>query len=102
MTAAKKDLTAAKKRPDSSLDAKQDKITVKHDGWEADCRGGTVQDMLDWTALKADAEGMSAVGLAARLIEDIRSPDGQPALPEHSPSGLVVAVLRQHPFFVAG
>ena len=75
---------------------------MKHDGWEADCKGGTVQDMLDLTG---DSDSVSQtnvayLGVAARLIEAIRDPDGEAQEADAAPAALVVAVLKQHPFFL--
>ena len=53
-------------------------VTVTHDGWEADCKDGTVQDMLDVTANPENIAltNTAYLGAAARMIETIRDPDG--------------------------
>ena len=76
-------------------------VTVKRDGWEVDCRGGTVQDMLDYTACLNDKDAyiVGSLKLAGDLIQEIRDPDGKTQGLDTSPSWLVHAVNEDHPFF---
>ena len=88
-------------RPKKATPTTPKVITVKQDDWEADCRGGTVQDMLDYTAgLDDDASfGLGSLRVAAGLIQEIRDPDGKTQGLDASPSWLVHAVIADHPFF---
>ena len=78
-------------------------VTVKDGGWEADCRGSSVQDMIDWTESNdPGVSGVAMLALAAGMIMVIRDPDGNEQDAKSAPSDLVYAVLQQHPFFPQG
>ena len=79
-------------------------ITITHDGWEADCRGGTVQDLLDISSQNEDdvVSGYALIKAALAFVEVVRDPDGKEQEIGAAPAGLFHTLVAQHPFFRDG